>query len=93
MPVSVHPGLHALRRLRDRHLVHLHPERHRGVVADENQHLGDALAAERLLDLGELGVRQFRFADQRRGEAVDEALVRVGELGVGAGQNGVDGAA
>ena len=31
---------------RNRHLVHLHAERHRGVVAEQHQHLGDALAAD-----------------------------------------------
>ena len=41
-------------------------------------------------DLGELRVRQLRAADQRRGEPVDGALVRIGELRVAAGEDRVD---
>ncbi len=73
-----------------RHLVHLHAERDRCVVADQYQHLGDAVAADGPLDLGELGVRQLRAGDQRRGKAVHGALVRIGELGIAAGENRVD---
>src|SRR5258705_8579157 len=47
------PTLRRLRR-RDRHLMHLHRHGDRGVIAQEHQHLGDAGAAERRLDLGEL---------------------------------------
>src|SRR3954465_11852394 len=57
-------------RLRDRHLVHLHAERDRGVVADQHQHLGDAVAADRLLDLGEFGVGELGALQQRRRKAM-----------------------
>src|SRR5262249_10994008 len=55
------------RRLRDRHLVHLHAERDGRVVAEQHQHLSNAGAADRSLDLGKLGVRQLDLLHQRKG--------------------------
>src|SRR4051794_31717630 len=39
---------------RDRHLMHLHAERHGGVIAEQHQHFGDSVAAQRLLDFGKI---------------------------------------
>jgi len=74
----------------DRHLVDLHRHGNRGVIAEQNQHFGYTCPAQYLLDLGELRVGELRAAHQRRGESVDGALVRIGELGVGAGKDRVD---
>jgi hypothetical protein len=80
----------ATRWLRNRHVVHLHRQRHRGVIAEQHQHLGDAVAAQHVLDLGELRVRKLGAGHERRGEAVHGAFVRVGERGLAAGEDRVD---
>src|SRR4051794_11689719 len=77
--------------LRKGHLVHLHRQRDRGVVAEQDEHFRDALAAERLLDPGEFGVRQFRTTHQRGGKPMDGAFMCVGEFRILAGEDRVDG--
>src|SRR6476620_933306 len=77
--------------LRNRHLVHLHRQCDRGVVAEQDEHFRDALAAERLFDLREFGVRQLRPAHQRRGKPMDGTFMCIGELRILAGEDRVDG--
>ena len=57
VPDAAQPGAGLL--LRNRHLVHLHRQCNRGVVAEQDEHFRDALAAQHLFDLGEFGVRQI----------------------------------
>ena len=77
--------------LRNRHLVHLHRQCNRGVVAEQDEHFRDALAAEHLFDLREFGVRQLRTAHQRRGKSMDGAFMCIGKLRILAGEDRVHG--
>jgi len=62
--------------------VYLHGQPDRGVVAEQHQHFGNSGATQHGLDLGKVLVRQLDPGDERRGEAVDRAFMRIGKLGI-----------
>ena len=70
--------------------MHLHGERDRRVVPEQNQYFRDSGAAQHRFDLAELRIRQFGTRHQRGGERVDSVLMRVGQLGILAGTDRVD---